>query len=314
MNILLKFLTFIVIVSDEIIFSYCSNLHNGVSPMYYSQSQYFLNQMNPRIFPFEYCLRPNLYETLASSMPHSCVQNVDKSGIAYEEQDLPSNMRNNNYRSLDDQNYNPIRQNFNDDKKKYHSKRNNYVTYEYLCFLDNLKNHNRITNIRAYQANFLKRKLKKFNSETFFNVMKTAFEVKMLKFKVLDSNIKLCIVNLMVKYFKINYYNAIIFFTFWNYFSYGFKNCIFDENKVLHVQIYKNIWSGEMKKIPFENLLQNWSLHFLFYNGYQMYLTLIELFIQIQKDSMVPQECILRRFKSFELRSYYTLEHFLSVF
>lgn len=309
-----KFLTFIVIVSDEIIFSFCSSLQNEFSPMHYSESQYFSNQTNPGLLPFKYCLRPNLYETLASSMLHSSIQNVDKSGIAYEEQEVLSNMRNTNYRSLDDQNYNPIRQNFNDDKNKYHSKRNNYVTYEYLCFLDDLKNHNRTTNIRAYQANFLKRELKKFNNETFFNAMRRAFEVKMVKSKILDSDIKVCIINLMLKYFENNYYNAILFFAFWNYFSYGFKNCIFDKNKVLYVQIYRNIWSGEMKKIPFENLLQNWSLHYIFYNGYQIYLTLIELFIQIQKDFMVPEECILRRFKSFELRSYYILQHFLSVF
>ncbi|KCZ74422.1 hypothetical protein H311_04613, partial [Anncaliia algerae PRA109] len=203
-------------------------------------------------------------------------------------------------------------QNFSSSQNINPYNRINYQTYEYFSFLEYLKERNKLYNKRAYNAEFMFKQLKYYDNDAFSNAIKHAFREELMRSKVKNEKIKDSIVNLMLAYFKDHYYNAIVFFTFWSYFSCGFKNCYINKDEVLYVGIYNDISSGKLKKISFINLLQNWKFCFEFYNGYEIYLRLIELFIRVQKDSMVDKIRIVSRFRAFEIRAFYLLQHFLS--
>lgn len=269
--------------------SYCSHPRFIYVPQFYQQPQSYLYPTNTTYAPMVYYHRTDFYASLIKNSMHSQI---------HEPNQLHSTNNNQENFSLN-QNINPFI-------------RVNYQAYAYFSFLEYLKEKNKFLNKRAYNAEFMFKALKEYNHYVFSNAIKHAFREELMKSKDKNEKIKDSIVNLMLAYFKDNYYNAIVFFTFWSHFSRGFKDCYINKDGVLYVRVYNDISSGKLKKISFINLLQNWKFYFEFYNGYEIYLKLIELFIQVHKDSMVDKIRIVSRFGAFEIRAFYFLQHFLS--
>ncbi|KCZ76493.1 hypothetical protein H311_02508 [Anncaliia algerae PRA109] len=196
--------------------------------------------------------------------------------------------------------------------QKENTDRHNETYEKDNILLQEITKERKIPNIIIEEVDFLKKRLKVFDSNSlqlrfiqFFNINEQARPKKYIVFHKI-------IIEKILEKFNENYYNAITFYIFLDFLSQKFKKMGYTSEK-LHISVYNHAkYPFKYKSIPFSDLLSEWTICHEFSSGNEIYDMLIQLFKSVHMNLSYNQRTIRRKFMRYKYRIFKLLKIFLS--